>query len=154
MFCFTTIFSHHDKLKATLHEKCPLRASPIFRDITSDIMSLAQIDHPWNITEEITEFTGIPLHILLISDIEGLKREIESLKGEITNQLQDEMDKRGFSSMEHNTKRIIDEMASQTTNIMEETVIKTDLITSKVTEGSGTNGSNLMDTSIEEEEEE
>ena len=76
MFCFTTIFSHHDKLKATLHEKCPLRASPIFRDITSDIMSLAQIDHPWNIIEEIPEFTGIPLHIIIMSKLEGLKCEI------------------------------------------------------------------------------
>ena len=52
-----------------LREKFPLRAYPIFRDITSDIMSLARIDHPWNITEDNPEFTGIPPHILLMSQI-------------------------------------------------------------------------------------
>ena len=83
-----------------------------------------------------------------MSEIEGLKREIESLKGTIINQLQDEMYKRGFSSTEYNTKTIIDAIASQTKQIMEEIVRETEVLTSKVTEGSGTNGSNLMDISI------
>ena len=93
-----------------LHKKCPLCASPIFKYIRSDIISLAQIDHPWNIKEDTPELTGIPPHIILMSEIVGLKREIESLKGEMINQPQYEMNKRGFSSTEHNTKTIIDEM--------------------------------------------
>ena len=72
-----------------------------------------------------------------MSDIEGLKREIESLKETILNQLQDEMDKRGFFFMEHNTKTIIDAMTSQTKQTMQEIVKKTEVITSKVTEVSG-----------------
>ena len=72
-----------------LHEKYPLRASPIFRDIPSDIMSLARIAHPWNSTDDTPEFTDIPPNILLMSDIDGFKHEIESLKGKIINQLQD-----------------------------------------------------------------
>ena len=64
------------------------------------------------------------------------------------------MYKRGFSSSNHNTNTIIDVMASQTKHIMEEIVRKTDVLTSKLIEGSGTNGSNLMDILIEEEEEE
>ena len=39
-------------------------------------------------------------------------------------------------------------------DITEEIVRKTELLQSKVTEGSGWNGSNLMDIAIEEEEEE
>ena len=54
-----------------------------------------------------------------MSEIEGLIHEIESLKGTIINQLQDDMDKRGFSSTEHNTKTIIDAMASLAKQIME-----------------------------------
>ena len=76
-------------------------------------MLLARISHPWNSTEDIPEFTGIPPYILLMSEIEGLKPEIESLQGKITNKLQDEMDRRGFSYTEHNTKMIIDAMVSQ-----------------------------------------
>ena len=45
-------------------------------------------------------------------------------------------------------------MASQTKQIMEEILRNTELQWSKVTEVSGTNGSNLMDIAIEEEEEE
>ena len=68
-----------------------------------------------------------------MSGIEGLKREIESLKGEIINQLQADMDKMGFSSTEHNTKTVIDAMAPQTKQIMEEIVRKTEVLKSKVT---------------------
>ena len=97
-----------------LHKKCPLHAYPIISDIPSDIMTLARISHPWNSTEDTSEFTGIPSHILLMSNIEVLKLEFESLKGTIINQLKYDMDTRGFSSAEHNTKKIIDAMASQT----------------------------------------
>ena len=62
--------------------------------------------------EENPGFTRIPPHILIISQIEGLKCKIEYLKGKIINKLQDEMDKRGCSSIDHNTKTIIDSMAS------------------------------------------
>ena len=54
-----------------------------------------------------------------MSEIEGLKREIESLKETIIKQLQYEMEKIGFYSTEHNTKMIIDAMASQTKHTME-----------------------------------
>ena len=110
MCCFAKISFHHKELKSMLHEQCPLCASPIFRDIPSDVMPLARIDHLWNITEDTPEFTGIPPHILLMLEIEELKHEIYSLKGTIINQLQDGMDKRGYSSTEHNTKTIIDAM--------------------------------------------
>ena len=92
MCCFAKICFHHNKLKAMLHKRFPLHASPIFRDIPSDIMLLSRIAHAWNSTEETPDFTGIPAHILLIPEIEGLKHEIESLKGEIFNQMHDEME--------------------------------------------------------------
>ena len=81
-------------------------------------MLLVQITNPWNSTKDTPEFTGILRHILLMPEIERLKREIESLKGKIINQLQYEMDKRGFSSTDKNTKTIIDAMESQTKHIM------------------------------------
>ena len=100
-----------------LHEKYPLCASPIFADIPSDIMPLVCIGHPWHITEETPEFTVITPHILIMSFIEGLKREIYYLKGEIINQLQYHTDKIGFYYMDKNTKTIIDAMASQSKHI-------------------------------------
>ena len=54
-----------------------------------------------------------------MSEMDRFKHEIESLKGTITNQLQDKMDKRGFYSTDHNTKTIIHEMESQTKQTME-----------------------------------
>ena len=101
--------------------------------------------------EETPEFTVMPQHIFIISEIEGLKREIKSLKGTIINQLQDEMDKRGFSSTDNNTKTIIDAMVPETKETMEEIVRKTEVLMSKVTEEYRTNGSNIMDIAIEEE---
>ena len=82
-------------------------------------------------------------------EIEGLKGEIESLKETIINHLQDEMDKRGISFTEHNNKTFIDAMAQKKKNITEETMRKTEVLTSKVTEESVKNGSNIMDIEIE-----
>ena len=58
------------------------------------------------------------------------------------------MDKRFFSAADPNTKAIIDAMASQTKNIMEEIVSNNEVLTSKLAEWSVTNGSNLMDMAI------
>ena len=61
-----------------------------------------------------------------------MKHEIESLKGEIINKPQYDMDNRGFSSMDHNTNEIIDAMAPQTKHITEEIARKTEVLMSKV----------------------
>ena len=68
-----------------------------------------------------------------MSEIEVMKRKIESMKGAFINQLQDEMDKRGSYSIEKNTMMIIDARASKKKQIMEEIVREIELITSKVT---------------------
>ena len=115
-------------------------------------MLLYLIAHNFNSTEDTSQFTGIPPHIIIMSDIEGLNHEIKSLKGTNINQIQYEMDKRVLSSTYHNTKTIVDSMVSQTKQITEEIVGKTEVITSKVTEGSGTDGSNIMDITIDKEE--
>ena len=75
--------------------------------------------HPWNSTEDTPGFTGTNPHIILMSQIELLKHEIDYLKGKIINQLQDDIYKRVFSSMEHNNNTIIDTMTSQTKQLME-----------------------------------
>ena len=54
------------------------------------------------------------------------------------------MDRRGFSSTEHNTNTIIDAMVSQTKHIIEEIVSNTEVLTSKVTEVSVTNSYDIM----------
>ena len=64
--------------------------------------------------EDTLDFSVITTHIIIMLEIEGLKSEIKYLKGKIINQLQDDMDKRLFYSMEHNTKTIIDAMPPQT----------------------------------------
>ena len=64
------------------------------------------------------------------------------------------MEKRDFSFMDHNTKKIIDEMTSQTKQIIKEIGRKTEVLKSKVKQGSGTNDSNIMDIEIEKEEQE
>ena len=60
------------------------------------------------------------------------------------------MENIGFYSTEYNIKTIIDAMELQTKQIMEEIVRNNEVITIKVTEISVTNGSNIMDIDIED----
>ena len=60
------------------------------------------------------------------------------------------MENIGFYSTEYNIKTIIDAMELQTKQIIEEIVRNNEVITIKVTEISVTNGSNIMDIDIED----
>ena len=73
MCCFAKICFHRNKLKYMIPDKCLLCASPVFRHIPGDIMSLAQIDHPWDITKDTPDSTGIHPYIILISEIDSIR---------------------------------------------------------------------------------
>lgn len=117
--CFASICHHKEYLLDNLHERCPLRASPMFRDIPDSIVSLAKVSYPWDKTADTPSFTGIPPHVLMLCELEEVKKELRLVREGIIDGLKDAMDERGFASHDHNTKKIIDAMNAQTQKIFE-----------------------------------
>jgi hypothetical protein len=125
--CFASICYHHKTLMASSHPQCPLRSSPLFRDIPPTILELACIAYPWNKTNDTPQLTGIPPHILALAEMEELKREIMSLESKIVASLREELDSRGFGSTEFNAERFERSMQQQTNNIVTELLKRTSL---------------------------
>ena len=74
-FLFASICYHYDYLDANLSEYNQLRGSYMFLSASAspDIRQCAVISYPWNATDATPVFTGIPPHVMLMSEMEQLK---------------------------------------------------------------------------------
>eukprot|EP00804_Cyclotella_cryptica_P030556 CCRYP_014841-RA/>CCRYP_014841-RA protein AED:0.29 eAED:0.28 QI:0/0/0/1/1/1/2/0/385 len=104
--CFASICYHYNYLKTNLHPNCILRNSLPFKEIPDDFMRFATTAYPWTKTLYTPSFTGIPPHVVQLTELRELKLKIDSLKEGVLNEIKDEMEKRGFASSEFNTHTV------------------------------------------------
>jgi hypothetical protein len=110
---------HHDYLTANLSPNCPFRASSFFKDIPQDFRDIAKISYPWNSTKSSPRSTGIPPHVLLMAEMEGLKKAFEEMKSSMMADMRSEMDKRGVGGSEFHTNRILEALEATTAKMVE-----------------------------------
>ena len=125
--CFAQICYHYEYLDTTLPLSSPLRAASLFRNIPSELKSLARIAHPWNSTSESPMLTGIPPHVSLLAQMEEMKESMASLESKLLSGLENMMDERGFASHEHNTTTILDALKDQTQKILSDLLVNSKL---------------------------
>ena len=77
-FLFASICYHYDTLYNILDLTNKPRGLPSF-DLSdlADVHKWAYIKSPWDKTEQNTFFTGIPPHVILMSDLERVKYKME-----------------------------------------------------------------------------
>jgi hypothetical protein len=92
------------------------------------ITKLAVVKYPWNKTGDTPNFTGIPPHVVQLSELEKLERKVACLKDDILGGMRDEMDRRGFKSTECNTNDIIAAMTAMSERIVKDLLEKTELV--------------------------
>eukprot|EP00957_Ditylum_brightwellii_P190490 14499754-Ditylum_brightwellii.AAC.1 len=69
---------HYDTLDAFLHPANKLRGLPLFVEASSPtVRQYACVKYPWNATSYTPNFTGIPPHIMLMSELEKMKAKLE-----------------------------------------------------------------------------
>ena len=79
-----------------------------FLDIPEEFLNLARVVYPWNKTSDTLKLTGVPLHVLLMAEIEELKNNFERLKTEIKTNMNNVLDERGVCGNEYHTNSILD----------------------------------------------
>ena len=74
-FSFACVCFNYTQLDMSIHKNHRLRASPIVIAVRREkhIHKFAFTIYPWTSTTYTPYFTGIPLHIMLMSEIELLK---------------------------------------------------------------------------------
>ena len=54
--------------------------SPFFKDITDKIIKCVRIAYTWDTIEYTTTLTGVPPHVLLMSEMEFIRRKFDDIK--------------------------------------------------------------------------
>ena len=69
-------------LKEHVHLRSDLRASYLW-NATVPSAELVIVKYPWNVTDDSPKITGLPSDIMLLAEIESLKRDMADLKADL-----------------------------------------------------------------------
>ena len=73
---------HRDYLQDHLHPESPLRSSSIWNDAVP-FQDKVVVKYPWNETVDTPKITGLPPDVILLSKLEKMKREMDTLKADL-----------------------------------------------------------------------
>ncbi len=78
-FCFALLCYHFEFLGTILHRRNKLLASIFFTHIPNYAKEAVMVRYPWNKTDSTPSFTGIPPHVGILAQHEGLKLELKMM---------------------------------------------------------------------------
>jgi hypothetical protein len=118
-FCFALICFHFDYLVRVLPKRNKLQASPFFTNIPNYAKDVATVSFPWNKMALAPPFTGLPPHVSILAQLEGIKAALESSKNEILNGMKNDLDERRLGLQSYFDKEeIIAKMGKLHSNLM------------------------------------
>ena len=101
-------FFHYDYLSLSLGGECALRASHFFQNIPNDLRECAVVKYPWTKTEYTPRIPGIPPHILIMAEMEELKKQVSTINSKFKEDLNTCFDERlSADSADFRTNQII-----------------------------------------------
>jgi hypothetical protein len=111
-FCFASLCYHFDYLVGITPKRSKLQASPFFTNIPNYAREAAVVKFPWTKTASTPSFTGLPPHVCILAQLEGVKAEIVKSKDEIIAGVKSDLDGRRLGSQSYFDKEeIIAKMA-------------------------------------------
>lgn len=93
-YLFASICFHFEDLSSNLSPTNRLRSSFLFLAVTPEIRKYAMVKYPWNKTGSTPVFTGVPPQVVLMSEMEELKLNLEMHKDSILEGMRKELDNR------------------------------------------------------------
>ena len=139
---------HYEHLKKEMHEGCPLQSSAIYRDMPQSVREVVRVAYPWNKTEDTPPFTGVPPHILILAELEELKKVVMGLQNSIKDDMKELMEERGFSSQASSTQMIINAVSRSNKEMLDDIIARTNLSVTRVAqqvEGNGNANAYFID---------
>ena len=111
-FLFATICYHYEHLDINLHKKNWLRGSPIFIAAAQagEFWKYAVVSYPWTKNAFTPCFTGIPPNVMMMAEIEILKKTIAKQTCAIFDGLKTELDKRNISGDTYQATIVLEEV--------------------------------------------
>mmetsp|Transcript_28425 Transcript_28425/g.43598 ORF Transcript_28425/g.43598 Transcript_28425/m.43598 type:complete len:328 (-) Transcript_28425:179-1162(-) len=111
-YLFACVCYHYDYLKNHLHHRNRLLSSTIFSHVPEQLRKLAVVRYPWNKTSDTPFLTGVPPHILMMSDIKQFENKLNTLGSEMMECMKDELNKRDIGGGMYHALQIQEEIRS------------------------------------------
>ena len=92
--CYASICYHFEFLSETLHAKNRIRQAPLFQQCKDTWIDIAVVKYPWDATVETPKLTGIPPHVVLLTELKNLSRQMSKFKDDFRGVLIEELDSR------------------------------------------------------------
>jgi hypothetical protein len=109
--CFVSLCYHDDFLVGILPKRNKLQASPFLINIPNYARDAAAVWFPWNKTASMPTFTGLPPHVCILAQLEGLKEKMECKGDRRISQVKDDLNGRWLGSQSYfDTEEIIAKM--------------------------------------------
>ena len=103
-FLFASICYHYCTLDTHLHREHKMRSSPLFiAAAQADLQRHAVVAFPWNSMEDTPFFTGIPPHVMMLTELEGLRLRLLEHRDDIIDSFKDELDRRSLGGADYQT---------------------------------------------------
>ena len=114
---YASLLYHYIYLTTILHKKSPLFACFIFTNVPLILKSNVRVSYPWDKDINTPVLTGIPPHILVLSQLDSLTRSQLKITNEVTDRMKNELDNRDIGGDYHASK-LVEEMGEAHNDII------------------------------------
>ena len=114
-YLFAALCFHFDFLEGKLAKQSTLRASPLYNEVSNYEFRAGanKIAYPWTATEYTPQQSSIPPHsMLLVVEIEKLKKGLSDQTTTIIKSLKEELDNCSVGGTEYRTNKILMEVST------------------------------------------
>ena len=105
-YFMAAICYHYDYLKETLHPRNRLLSVSIFSHCPERLRKLAVVKYPWNKSRDTPYLTGVPPHILMMSDMKRFEEKLNEVSSTMMEGMKEELDKRDVGGGMHHAVQI------------------------------------------------
>ena len=109
-FLLACLCYHYEYLRENLHPRNQLLNSPIFSHCPKSLRECAVVKFPWNKTRDTPFLTGVPPHILIMSDMKRFETRLDEVLADLMSGFKEELDKRDVGGGMHHAVQIQDEI--------------------------------------------
>ena len=110
-YLFASLCYHYNFLRENICATNKLNASPLYNCIDSfEFLRAARVTFPWDITNYTPHFTGIPPHIIILSDFEKLQIHFKEQEERFINSVKQILDERSVGTVEYQTSKFLEEI--------------------------------------------
>ena len=101
-FLFASICFHYDYLKKQYRYRNRMLTSPIFTQVPEEVRKLAILKFSWNKTRDTPFLTGVPPHILMMSDMKRFEEILDCVSNDMVTIMKEELNRRDIGGdMQH-----------------------------------------------------